>query len=120
VRLVYFHLVVDYLNQLPDPLKIATAESLSYLQTFGRASQLPDVRSIASVPNLYETRTQMNVSGKRHTIRVLVMMHTDEVLVACVAGDKDAWSRQWPNQDWYDAWIPVALAVYDSMKEQLT
>jgi uncharacterized protein RhaS with RHS repeats len=41
------------------------------------------------------------------------------VLVACVAGDKDAWHRQHPNVDWYETWLSVAEQVYEKMIEQI-
>jgi hypothetical protein len=115
-RLLYYPLVTRYLRSLPSQLRIEVAEALDYLQMFGRAAQLPDVRPIATEPNLYETRTQMTVAGRRYTIRVLAMAHSDDLFVACVAGDKDAWRRQHPETDWYETWIPVAKTVYEAMR----
>jgi hypothetical protein len=110
-RLVYYPMVTRYLTSLPDALRIEVAEALEYLRTFGKAALLPDVRPIATVPNLY--------AGRRHTIRVLVMAHRDDVFVACVAGDKDSWAHQHPKTDWYDTWLPIAVQVYETMKEQI-
>jgi hypothetical protein len=118
-RLLYFPPVVRYLTNLPDPVRVEVSEALAYLQKFGRAAQLPDVRPIVSVPNLFETRTQLKVGTRRYTIRVLVMSHSKDLLVACVAGDKDAWHRQHPNLDWYETWLPVAEQVYEKMREQI-
>jgi phage-related protein len=119
VRLLYYPPVTEYLANLPAALRIEVAEALDYLQTFGRAAQLPDVRPIASVPNLYETRTQTSIDGRRYTIRVLVVAHSDEVFLALVAGDKDTWTRQHPNSDWYATWLPVATQLYEHLKGRL-
>jgi hypothetical protein len=119
IELVYYPKVLTYLDSLPDVLRTEVVEALEYLRKFGRSAALPDVRPITTVRNLYETRTQMVVNDQRHTIRVLVMAHTEDVYIACVAGDKDDWTRRHPEIDWYDTWLPIAATVYDHMKGRL-
>jgi Phage derived protein Gp49-like (DUF891) len=119
IELVYYPKVLTYLDSLPAALRMEVVEALEYLRKFGRSAALPDVRPIATVRNLYETRTQLVVDDRRHTIRVLVMAHTDDIYIACVAGDKDEWARRHPAIDWYETWLPIAVTVYDHMKGQL-
>ena len=110
---------MQYLETLPDVVRSEVSQSIQYLEQFGKGAALPDVRPIASVPNLYETRTQVTVGTRRYTVRILLIAHTDDVFVAVVAGDKDEWSRRRPDEDWYDAWLPIARKAYDLMKEHL-
>jgi hypothetical protein len=117
--MAYYPKVLTYLDSLPDVLRTEVGEALEYLQEFGRSATLPDVRPIATVRNLFETRTQLVVHDQRYTIRVLVMAHTDDLYIACVAGDKDDWTRKHPKIGWYDTWLPIATSVYDYMKGQL-
>jgi hypothetical protein len=58
IELVYYPKVLTYLDSLPDTLRMEVVEALEYLRKFGRSAALPDVRPIATVRNLYETRTQ--------------------------------------------------------------
>lgn len=52
-------------------------------------------------------------------IRVLVVFHADDVLLACVAGNKAGYASKRPPNDWYDDYVPVALAIYEQMKGDL-
>jgi hypothetical protein len=117
VELVYNRKVAEYLQALPDQLRIEVYDALRYFERFGTAAQLPDVAPIVSLANTWETRTQMTITGRRYTIRVLIKVHSPTKALATVAGDKDQWNTN--NGDWYQAYGPISDAVYATMKDQL-
>jgi len=109
--------VAEYLAALPNQLRLEVYDALRYFEQFGTAAQLPDVAPIISLDQTWETRTQMTITGRRYTIRVLIRLHSPTKALATVAGDKDRWSTD--QGDWYDAYGTISDAVYTSMKDQL-
>ena len=113
-------MVIHYIRALPAPLREGVVSSLDYLATFGRSAALPDVRHrIAKHLNLSETRSDRIVDGTTWAVRVLVVFHTDRLMLACVAGNKAGYISKRPPNDWYHDFVPVALAIYDHMKGDL-
>lgn len=122
MRRVEYPKFADWLQALPREVFVAVEADIRYLLEFGRSAVLPYVRlriqQSAHYPDMAETRTEVaDQDGRLWVVRTLAVFADDDSVVAwCVGGDKRSWSDANPALDWYDAWVPIADAVFAAMK----
>lgn len=124
VRRAEYPTFSDWMQRLPREVFVAVEADIRYLLEFGRSAVLPSARlriqQSAHFPDMAETRTDIADHDDRFwVVRTLaVFAESDSLLTLCVGGDKNAWHREHPNDDWYDTWVPIADRVFASMKQR--
>jgi hypothetical protein len=99
-------------QHLPPETRAAVAVMLGYLSATRagdlgrpRAAQITNSRHF---PKMWELRRAGRTNERIVVLRVLVAIHTDEVAVALIGGDK---TGNWT--EWYDMAIATADSHYD-------